>query len=99
MSKKMLGNLMREAQKLQERMAKMQEDAAAKTVEASAGGGMVSVVANGAGNVVSVKIDKEVVNPDDVEMLQDLVAAACNEALNRAREAVQDDMSKLTGDM
>ena len=97
MSKKMLGNLMREAQKLQERMAKMQEEAAAKTVEAAAGGGMVSVVANGAGNIVSVKIDKEVVNPDDIDMLQDLVAAACNEALNRAREAVQDDMSKLTG--
>ncbi|QWR77481.1 YbaB/EbfC family nucleoid-associated protein [Candidatus Magnetomonas plexicatena] len=97
MSKKMLGNIMREAQKLQEKMVKMQEEASQKTAEASAGGGMVTAVASGAGAIVSVTIDKEVVNPDDLDMLQDLVVAACNEALKRAHELVQDDMSKVTG--
>jgi len=97
MSKKMLGNLMREAQRLQAEMAKAQEAAKQKTVEASAGGGMVSVVANGAGQIVSIRIDREVVNPEDVEMLQDLIVAACNEALRRASEMVSEEVSKLTG--
>src|SRR5512135_3584008 len=95
MSKKMLGDLMRQAQKLQEEMVKAQEEAKKKTVEATAGGGMVTVVANGAGTLVSIKIEKDVVNPDDVEMLQDLVLAAANEALRRAQELVSEDMSKL----
>lgn len=97
MSKKMLGNLMKEAQKLQERMVKMQEEASQKTAEASSGGGMVTAVANGSGQLISIAIDKEVVNPDDVEMLQDLVVAACNEAIKRAQEQVQEEMSKVTG--
>jgi len=97
MSKKMLGDIMRQAQKLQEEMMKKQEEAKSKTVEATAGGGMVTVVANGAGQVVSIKIEKDVVNPDDVEMLQDLVLAAANEALRRAQEMVGEDMQKLTG--
>jgi len=97
MSKKMLGNIMREAQKLQAEMARMQEEAKKKTVEATAGGGMVSVTASGAGDIVSIKIDKEVVNPEDVEMLEDLVMAACNEALRRAQEAVNEEMSKVSG--
>jgi DNA-binding YbaB/EbfC family protein len=97
MSKKMLGNLMKEAQKLQAEMARMQEAAKQKTVEAAAGGGMVTVVASGGGEIVSLKIEKEVVNPDDVEMLQDLVKAACNEALKRASEMVSEEMTKLTG--
>ena len=97
MSKKMLGDIMREAQKLQTEMAKMQEEAKKKTIEASAGGGMVTVVASGAGEIVSIKIEKDVVNPDDVEMLQDLVMAAANEALRRAQEMVNGEMSKLTG--
>ncbi|UCG78850.1 MAG: YbaB/EbfC family nucleoid-associated protein [Nitrospirota bacterium] len=97
MSKKMLGNLMKEAQKMQAEMARMQEAAKEKTVEANAGGGMVTVVANGAGQIVSISIDKEVVDPNDVEMLQDLVIAASNEALRRASEMVNDEMSKLTG--
>ncbi len=96
MSKKMLGDIMREAQKLQSEMQRMQEEAKKKTVEASAGGGMVSVVASGAGEIISVKIEKDVVNPDDVEMLQDLILAAANEALRRAQQMVNDDMSKLT---
>lgn len=99
MSKKMLGNLMKEAQRLQSEMAKMQEAAKQKTVEASSGGGMVTVVASGAGEIISITIDKEVVNPDDVEMLQDLVKAACNEALKRATDMVNEEMSKLTGGM
>ena len=97
MSKKMLGDLMRQAQKLQEEMQKTQEEAKKKTAEASAGGGMVTVVASGAGEIVSIKIEKDVVNPDDVEMLQDLILAAANEALRRAQEMVSDEMSKLTG--
>ena len=97
MSKKMLGDLMRQAQKMQEEMMKAQEEAKKKTVEATAGGGMVTVVASGAGQIMSIKIEKDVVNPEDVEMLQDLILAASNEALRRAQELVSDDMSKLTG--
>ncbi|MBM4137759.1 MAG: YbaB/EbfC family nucleoid-associated protein [Nitrospira sp.] len=97
MSKKMLGDIMREVQKLQSEMTKVQEEAKQKTVEATAGGGMVTAVANGAGEIVSLKIEKEVVNPEDVEMLQDLIIAAANEALRRAQEMVSGEMSKLTG--
>ena len=97
MSKKILGDIMREAQKLQAEMTRMQEEAKKKTVEATAGGGMVTAVASGAGELLSLKIEKEVVNPDDVEMLQDLIIAAVNEALRRAHEMVSGEMSKLTG--
>lgn len=97
MSKKMLGDLMREAQRLQTEMMKMQDEAKKKTVEATAGGGMVVAVASGAGELISLKIEKDVVNPDDIEMLQDLIIAATNEALRRAREMVNEEMSKLTG--
>src|SRR5512147_83344 len=97
MSKKMLGDLMRQAQKLQEEMMKAQEEAKKKTVEATAGGGMVTVVASGAGELVSIRIEKDVVNPEDVEMLQDLILAASNEALRRAHEMVNEEMTKLTG--
>jgi DNA-binding YbaB/EbfC family protein len=93
----MLGNMMRQAQKLQEEMQKTQEEAKKKTVEATSGGGMVTVTANGAGEIVSLSIDREVVDPEDVEMLQDLIMAACNEALRRAQEMVNEEMSKLTG--
>jgi DNA-binding YbaB/EbfC family protein len=96
MSKKMLGDIMRQAQKLQDEMQRMQEEAKKKTVEASAGGGMVTVVANGGGEIVSIKIERDVVNPDDVEMLQDLILAASNEALRRSQQMVNEEMSKLT---
>jgi len=99
MSKKMLGNLMKQAQVMQEKMARIQEEAASKTVEASAGGGMVKVTANGRMEVLSIKIEKEVVNPDDVEMLQDLIVAATNEAIKQAQEIVESDMGKLTAGM
>lgn len=97
MSKKMLGDIMREAQKFQAEMQKMQEEAKKKTVQASSGGGMVTVTATGGGEIVSIKIDKEAVNPDDVEMLEDLILAALNEALRRSQEMMNEEMSKLTG--
>ena len=97
MSKKMLGNMLREAQKLQAEMQRLQEEAKNKVVEAAAGGGMVTVKANGAGELVSIKIEKDVVNPEDVEMLEDLVLAASNEAIRLAKEAVNQEMSRLAG--
>lgn len=97
MSKKMIGNLMRKAQEIQENLVKMQEEASRMTAEATSGGGMVTAVANGAGHLVSLAIDKEVINPDDAEMLQDLIVAAVNEAIKRAQEGVQQEMSKMTG--
>jgi DNA-binding YbaB/EbfC family protein len=96
MSKKMLGDMMRQAQKMQAEMQRVQEEAKKKTVEASAGGGMVTVVASGAGEIVSIVIEKDVVNPDDVDMLQDLILAAANEALRRAQQMVTEEMSKIT---
>ncbi len=97
MSKKMLGDMMRQAQKMQQEVLRAQEEAKKKTAEATAGGGMVTVVASGAGEIVSINIEKDVVNPDDVEMLQDLMIAATNEAIKRAQELVNEEMSKLTG--
>ena len=96
-NKKMLGDMMRQAQALQEKMAKAQEDAGKRTVEATSGGGMVTVTANGRQEVLSIKIDKQVVSPDDVEMLQDLVLAAVNEALKKSREMMAEEMKGLTG--
>jgi DNA-binding YbaB/EbfC family protein len=97
MSKKMIGNIMKEAQKMQAEMQRLQEEAKQKTVEATSGGGMVTAVANGAGELISITIEKDVVDPDDIEMLQDLVLAAGNEALRRAQEMVNEEMAKLTG--
>jgi len=90
------GNMMREAQKLQQQMEAMQASLGEKKVDATAGGGMVTVVANGKQELVSIKIDKEVINPDDQQMLEDLVIAACNEALRKSKEMVQSEMGKLT---
>ena len=94
-----MGNMMKQAQKLQSKMLKLQEEMAEKTVEASSGGGMVKVVANGRHQLLSIQIDKEVVDPDDLEMLQDLILAAVNEALLKSQEMVTGEMSKLTGGM
>ena len=91
------GNIMKEAQKLQQQLAAVQDEVAKRKVEATAGGGMVTVVANGKQELVSIKIDREVVNPDDAQMLEDLVLAACNEALRKSREMVQQELGKLTG--
>ncbi|MDJ0831041.1 MAG: YbaB/EbfC family nucleoid-associated protein [Desulfobacterales bacterium] len=92
-----MGNMMKQAQKLQSKMLKMQEELAEKTVEAAAGGGMVKVVANGRQQVLSIQIEPEVVDPEDVEMLQDLVLAAVNDALARSQEMMASEMGKLTG--
>ena len=91
------GNIMKQAKKLQERMASLQSELALRTVEASAGGGMVSVLVNGSHELVSLKIEKEVVNPEDVEMLQDLVLAAVNEGMRKAQEMAAAEMAKITG--
>ncbi len=96
---KSMGNMMKQAQKLQNKMLRMQEELAEKTVESTAGGGMIKVVANGQQRIISLKIEKEVVDPDDVEMLEDLVLAAVNEALQRAHDMVSEEMSKITGGM
>lgn len=93
---KNLGNLMRQAQKMQEKMAEMQKDLASKTVEASSGGGMVTAIVNGAQEVVSLRIDPTVADPKDVDMLQDLVIAAVNEGLRRSKQMMADEMSSLT---
>jgi DNA-binding YbaB/EbfC family protein len=92
-----MGNMMKQAQQLQSKMMKLQEELAEKTVESSSGGGMVKVTANGRQQILSIQIEKEVVDPDDVEMLQDLILAAVNDALAKAQEMVSSEMSKLTG--
>jgi DNA-binding YbaB/EbfC family protein len=92
-----MGNMMKQAQQLQSKMLKMQEEMAEKTVETSSGGGMVKVVANGKQQILSIQIEKEVVDPEDTEMLQDLILSAVNEALTKSQEMVAAEMSKLTG--
>jgi len=94
-----MGNMMKQAQKLQSKMLKMQEELAEQTIETTAGGGMVKVVANGRQQVVSIEIDPEVIDPEDAEMLQDLVLAAVNDALAKSQEMVSSEMGKLTGGM
>jgi DNA-binding YbaB/EbfC family protein len=92
-----MGNLMKQAQQLQVKMAKLQEELAEKKVEASSGGGMVTVVVNGRQEIVSMNIDPEVINPDDAEMLQDLIQAAVNDGLSKAKSMASEEMSRLTG--
>ena len=92
-----LGSIMKQAQKIQAQMAKVQEELAQKTIEASAGGGMVTVVVSGKQEVASIKIEPEVVDVKDMEMLQDLVVAAVNEALRKSQEMVSEEMRKITG--
>jgi len=94
---KNFGNIMKQAKKMQEQMGKLQQELEMKTVEAQAGGGMVKVVVNGKFEVISLKIEKEVVNPEDVEMLQDLLAAAINEGIRKAQELTAQEMAKITG--
>ncbi len=94
-----MGNMMKQAQQLQGKMMKLQEELEKKTVEATAGGGMIKAVANGRQQLVSIDIEKEVVDPEDVEMLQDLVLACVNDALAKSQEMVSSQMGKLTGGM
>lgn len=92
-----MGNLMKQAQQMQQRMLKLQEEVAKRTLDASVGGGMVTVTVNGKNEVLRIKIEPQVVDPNDVEMLEDLIIAGVNEALRKAQEMVSEEMSKLTG--
>ena len=87
-----MNKMLREAQRMQEELAKVQEEAASEVVEASAGGGMVTVKANGAGEVVSITIDPKAIDPDDPELLSDLILAAVNEALRSANALMESKM-------
>ncbi|QJA06394.1 YbaB/EbfC family nucleoid-associated protein [Thermosulfurimonas marina] len=89
--------LMKQVQKIQKKIAQLQEELAERTVEASAGGGMVTAVVNGRQEVVEVRIDPEIFQSGDKEMLEDLIVAAVNEALRRSQEMVQEEMAKITG--
>ena len=91
--------MMKQAQKMQEQLAQTQAELADKTVEVTAGGGKVTVVANGAGDVISIKISKDVVDPDDVEMLEDLILSGVKQAVNKGKEMAQAEMGKLTAGM
>ncbi|MGI9860946.1 YbaB/EbfC family nucleoid-associated protein [Moorella naiadis] len=94
-----MNKMMKQMQKMQAQVAKLQEELGEKTVEASAGGGVVKVVANGRQEILSIKIDPAAVDPEDVEMLQDLILAAVNEALHQSKEMVAGEMAKITGNM
>ena len=92
-----MGNLLKQAQEMQARMAKIQEELGNKTVEGSAGGGMVQVTVNGQFNITAVQIEPSVINAAEKEMLEDLILAAVNDGMRKARELVSTEMSKLTG--
>ena len=91
--------IMQQAKKMQDRLVKLQEEMGDKTVEAQSGGGMVNCVVNGRQEIMSLKISPEVLEEKDNELLEDLIVAAVNEGLNRSREMVQEEMSKVTGGM
>lgn len=92
-----MNNILKQAQKLQKQIEDMRVELEQKTVEASSGGGAVSAVVNGKKQLLELSIKKEVVDPDDVEMLQDLILAAVNEAMNKAEQMMNEEMSKVTG--
>jgi DNA-binding YbaB/EbfC family protein len=92
-----IGEMMKQAKRLQEKMGSLQKELETRTVETSAGGGMVAVVVNGKFELQSLKVDREVVNPDDLEMLEDLIVAAVNEGIRKAQEMASSEMAKLTG--
>lgn len=92
-----LGNILKQAQKMQEQLTSVQQELAQKTVEGSAGGGMVTTIANGKGEILGIKIERQVVNPEEIDMLEDLVTASVNEALRKSHELVSNEMSKITG--
>ncbi len=94
-----MGKLMKQAQTFQKKMKNMQEDLADRVVEGTSGGGMVNVQVNGVQEVISVKIDPEVVDPEDAEMLEDLVTTALAQALKKSKGLNEGEMKKLTGDM
>ena len=91
------GNLLKQAQQMHSKITELQEEMAGKTVEASSGGGMVSILMNGKQEVLSIRIDPEVVNREEIDMLQDLIAAAMNEAIRKSHEMMTEEMKKITG--
>jgi DNA-binding YbaB/EbfC family protein len=94
-----MGNIMRQAQAMQEQLARVQEQAAAKVAEGSAGGGMVTVRANGAMEIVSITINPEVLKSGEADLLQDMIAAAANDALRKAKDLMAGEMKTITGGM
>lgn len=92
-----LGNILKQAQQIHAKISQLQEEMANKTVEATSGGGMVTLVMNGKQEVLSLRIDPEVVNRDDIEMLQDLIIAAVNEAIRKSQEMMTEEMKRVTG--
>ena len=92
-----MGKMMKQVQKMQEQMKRMQEESEQRTVEATAGGGAVKVVANGKQQIVSREISPDAVDPEDVEMLQDMILAAVNESIQKTQEMMQEEMKKITG--
>ena len=92
-----LNKLMKQAQKMQEQMAKTQAELEEKTVEVSAAGGKVKVTANGAGDVISIKIDKQIVDPNDVEFLEEAVLSGVQQAIEQGKALAQTEVSKITG--
>src|SRR5210317_609303 len=92
-----MNEIMRQAQQMQQKMSQVQNELAGRTVTASVGGGMVSVILNGKNELLSVQIDREVINPEDREMLQDLIVSAVNEGLKKAQDMAQAEMRKITG--
>lgn len=94
-----LGNIMKQAQQMQAKMARVQQELEKKEIEATAGGGMVTAKVNGKQELLALQIEKDVVDPEDVEMLQDLVMAAVNEAIKQSQQMIQEEMGKVTGGM
>lgn len=94
-----LGNIMKQAQQMQAKIARVQQELENKEVEATAGGGMVTARANGKQQLLNLTIEKDVVDPEDIEMLQDLILAAVNEAIKKSQEMIQQEMNKVTGGM
>ena len=92
-----MGGMLKQVEKMQKKMMQLQEELEQKRVESSSGGGMVTVVVNGRQDVLEVKIHPDVVNPEDVEMLEDLILAAINQAQQRAQDMMQEEMGQLTG--
>jgi len=91
------GDILKQAQQMHAKIAQLQEEMASKTVETSAGGGMVNIVMNGKQEILALRIDPEAINREDIEMLQDLITAAVNEAIRKSQEMMTEEMKKITG--